>query len=443
MADTIDTLQIEISATANDASKKIDALVSSLNKLKNSVKGTAGLDTLAQRIKALADATNSLTSSGAKNLSDMASALQMLSTVQKPKSISTIAKNLESLGKATNSLSYDGAQALMAYTKLLQYLSAIPKASGLSSTVNALSKLKSVDFSGISEENMRALASALNVLGDVKTSEGLKTTLTQLNRIPKIMEALDSAGLEKFANQMKEVASAMKPLADEMDKIARGFDKFPSKITSTISAIDKMSTTAKRSSSVFGTFNSSFAKFGLFYISFDKVVDVLSDALNESNAYVENLNLFTVSMGEYAEEAKQYAETVQDALGVDFSEFIRNQAMFMRVGNGFGIISDKAALMSKNLTQLGYDLSSYYNVTVEEAMFKLQSGFSGEPEPLRRWGYAIEQATLQQIAYDNGITQSIDTMTQAQKAMLRYVAIMEQSGNAMGDLSRTINKNVA
>lgn len=443
MADTIDTLQIEISATANDASKKIDALVSSLNKLKNSVKGTAGLDTLAQRIKALADATNSLTSSGAKNLSDMASALQMLSTVQKPKSISTIAKNIESLGKAANSLSYDSAQALMAYTKLLQYLSAIPKASGLSSTVNALSKLKSIDFSGISEENMRALASALNILGGVKTSEGLKTTLTQLNRIPKIMEALDSAGLEKFANQMKEVASAMKPLADEMDKIARGFDKFPSKITSTISAIDKMSTTAKRSSSVFGTFNSSFAKFGLFYITFDRVVDILSDALNESNAYVENLNLFTVSMGEYAEEAKRYAETVQDALGIDFSEWIRNQAMFMRVGNGFGIVSDKAAIMSKNLTQLGYDLSSYYNVTVEEAMFKLQSGFSGEPEPLRRWGYAIEQATLQQIAYNNGITQSIDTMTQAQKAMLRYVAIMNQSKDAMGDLSRTINKNVA
>ena len=380
MADTIDTLQIEISATANDASKKIDALVSSLDKLKDSVEETAGLDTLAQRIKALADATNSLTSSGAKNLSDMATALQLLSPVQKPKSISTIAKNIESLGKATNSLSYDGAQALMAYTRLLQYLSAIPKASGLSSTVNALSKLKSIDFSGISEENMRALASALNVLGDVKTSEGLKTTLTQLNRIPKIMEALDSAGLEKFANQMKEVASAMKPLADEMDKIARGFDKFPSKITSTISAIDKMSTTAKRSSSVFGTFNSSFAKFGLFYLSFDKVVDVLSDALNESNAYVENLNLFTVSMGEYAEEAKQYAETVQDALGIDSSEWMRNQAVFMQIASGFGVVSDKAALMSKNLTQIGYDLSSYFNISVEEAMLKVQSGISGKPK---------------------------------------------------------------
>lgn len=380
MADTIDTLQIEISATANDASKKIDALVSSLNKLKNSVKGTAGLDTLAQRIKALADATNSLTSSGAKNLSDMATALQLLSSVQKPKSLGTIAKHIESLGRATSTLSEASIFDLSRISSALSSLSSIQKPAGLSSIINSLSKIKSIDFSGISEEKMRALASALNVLGDVKTSEGLKTTLTQLNRIPKIMEALDSADLEKFANQMKEVASAMKPLADEMDKIARGFDKFPAKITSTISAIDKMSTTAKRSSSVFGTFNSSFAKFGLFYITFDRVVDILSDALNESNAYVENLNLFTVSMGEYAEEAKRYAETVQDALGIDSSEWMRNQAVFMQIASGFGVVSDKAALMSKNLTQIGYDLSSYFNISVEEAMLKVQSGISGKPK---------------------------------------------------------------
>ena len=66
-----------------------------------------------------------------------------------------------------------------------------------------------------------------------------------------------------------------------------------------------------------------------------------------------------------------------------------------------------------------------------------------ELEPLRRLGYALDVATLQQVAYNHGITESINTMTQAQKSQLRYVAIMEQSGNAMGDLSRTINKNVA
>lgn len=440
MADTIDTLQIEISATANDALKKIDALVSSLNELKESVEGTAGLDTLAQRIKALADATNSLTSSGVKNLSDMATALQSLSSVEKPKSTSTIAKNIESLGKASNSLSYDGAQALMAYTKLLQYLSAIPKASGLSSTVNALSKLKSVDFSGISEENMRALASALNVLGDVKTSEGLKTTLTQLNRIPKIMEALDSAGLEKFANQMKEVASAMKPLADEMDKIARGFDKFPSKITSTISAIDKMSTTAKRSSSVFGTFNSSFAKFGLFYITFDRVVDVLSNAVNESNNYIETLNLFNVSMKEFYEEALEYANLVSDKLKIDPSEWMRAQGTFMSMAAGFGVSRDKAYQLSESLTELSYDISSLYNESVESSILRLQSALAGEIEPIRRLGISISEASLQEYALSKGIDKAVNSMTEQEKALLRSTVLIERAASigAVGDFVKTI-----
>ena len=440
MADTIDTLQIEISATANDASKKIDALVSSLNKLKNSVKGTAGLDTLAQRIKALADATNSLTSSGAKNLSDMASALQMLSTVQKPKSLGTIAKHIESLGRATSTLSEASIFDLSRISSALSSLSSIQKPAGLSSVINSLIKIKSIDFSGISEENMRALASALNVLGDVKTSEGLKTTLTQLNRIPKIMEALDSAGLEKFANQMKEVASAMKPLADEMDKIARGFDKFPSKITSTISAIDKMSTTAKRSSSVFGTFNSSFAKFGLFYISFDKVVDVLSNALNESNEYVETLNLFNVSMGEFYEEALDYANLVSEKLKIDPSQWMRAQGTFMSMAAGFGVSREKAYQLSESLTELSYDISSLYNEDVESSVLRLQSALAGEIEPIRRLGISISEASLQEYALSKGIDKTVNSMTEQEKALLRSTVLIERAASigAVGDFVKTI-----
>ncbi len=56
---------------------------------------------------------------------------------------------------------------------------------------------------------------------------------------------------------------------------------------------------------------------------------------------------------------------------------------------------------------------------------------------VRRLGYAIDAATLQQIAYNNGIKTSVNNMSQAQKSQLRYLAIMQQSGNAMGDLART------
>lgn len=112
------------------------------------------------------------------------------------------------------------------------------------------------------------------------------------------------------------------------------------------------------------------------------------------SAYVENLNLFTVAMGDAADEAYEYAYAVNDALGIDPSEWMRNQGIFKQISSGFGVVEEKANLMSKNLTQLGYDISSFYNISIEEAMQKLESGISGEIEPLRRLGYAIVQVIL-------------------------------------------------
>lgn len=179
-------------------------------------------------------------------------------------------------------------------------------------------------------------------------------------------------------------------------------------------------------------------KFGVLYATLKRVGNTMAGWIQESNDYVENLNLFTVAMGDAAEEAKLYAEEVQSALGIDPSEWMRNQGMFKQIATGFGVASESANTMSKNLTQLGYDISSFYNIPIEEAMNKLQSGIAGELEPLRRLGYALDVATLQQVAYEHGIKQSVNSMTQAQKSQLRYLAIMEQSGNAMGDLARTV-----
>ena len=71
-------------------------------------------------------------------------------------------------------------------------------------------------------------------------------------------------------------------------------------------------------------------------------------------------------------------------------------------------------------------------------MQKLESGIAGEIEPMRRLGYAIDEATLKQVALAHGISLSVNSMTQGQKSQLRYIAIMEQSKNSMGDLARTV-----
>ena len=162
-------------------------------------------------------------------------------------------------------------------------------------------------------------------------------------------------------------------------------------------------------------------------------------AIKESMEYTENMNLFSVAMGEYAQDAYDYAEIVSDAMGIDTSEWIRAQGVFMTLSTGFGVAGDRAAKMSKNLTQLGYDLSSFYNISTDDAMQKLQSGLSGELEPLRRLGYDLSQAKLEATALELGIDKSVSSMTQAEKAQLRYYAIMTQVTQAQGDMARTLD----
>ena len=148
--------------------------------------------------------------------------------------------------------------------------------------------------------------------------------------------------------------------------------------------------------------------------------------------------MFTVALGQYAAEAQNYAEKVSDVMGIDPAQWLRNQGVFNTLLTGFGDTAERAQLMSQNLTQLGYDISSFFNISIEDAMQKLQSGISGELEPLRRLGYDLSQARLEQTALNLGIKESVANMTQAEKAELRYYAIMTQVTTAQGDMARTL-----
>ena len=286
------------------------------------------------------------------------------------------------------------------------------------------------------------MTSALNGLSSIQKSSGLSSTINALKKLPQISESLEKADLGKFAVQMNQVADAMRPLATEMQKVSSGFSAFPIRIQKIIQSNTGLAASNNKAAKSFGVLgtgiSSAQAKFGIYSVVFRQIARTASDWVKESNDYVENLNLFTVAMGDAAESALEYAEAVKEAVGIDPSEWIRNQGVFKQITGGFGVMEEKANLMSKNLTQLGYDISSFYNISIEEAMEKLQSGIAGEIEPLRRLGYAIDVATLQEVAYAHGIEQSVNTMNQAQKSQLRYLAIMEQSGNVMGDMARTV-----
>ena len=316
---------------------------------------------------------------------------------------------------------------------------------GLTTTVNQLKKLaegvRALNSAVIPTEKINGIIAALRPLESLGKTN-LTSTLNALKKLPEMTKMLGAMDMDKFATQIQRVTTSIAPLANEMAKVAAGFSALPSKIQKIIQSTDRLSASnsrAKGSYGILGTGISRFqAKMGIYFFALRRLSSAMSEWVVESNDYVENMNLFTVAMGDAAPAALKYAEAARDALGIDVSDFIRNQGIFKQVASGFGVMEQKANLMSKNLTQLGYDISSFYNIPIETAMLKVQSGISGELEPLRRLGYALDIATLQQIAYANGIDMSINKMTQAQKSQLRYVAIMQQSKNVMGDMARTV-----
>lgn len=238
---------------------------------------------------------------------------------------------------------------------------------------------------------------------------------------------LESIELEiKYSS--KKAEKDIDKLADALNDAGKAADKATSRFAKIRSAIGELSNTAL----------GSITKVAGRMLTINAVSSIIGKAITKSNEYVENLNLFTVAMGDYAEEAQKYAENVGNLLGIDPSDWMRNQGVFMTLGTGFGVAADKAALMSKNLTQLSYDLSSFYNISVADASQKLQSAFSGELEPVRRLGYDLSQTRLQQVAYEQGINQMVSTMTQAEKSQLRYIALIEQVSQVHGDMARTI-----
>lgn len=273
----------------------------------------------------------------------------------------------------------------------------------------------------------------LSTLGKASIS----SFITQLGKVPTVVESLGKTDMTKFSQQMKDLASAMKPLADEMNKVAAGFSAFPSRIQRLIESTEQYGGTIQRAAGQTNSFRKAL-KGAVSFALYRKAYTGLASMLNTASKYTETINLFTASMGEYAKEAYDFAKKASDVMGIDISDWMQNQGVFNTIITGFGVSGEKAAFMSKNLTQLGYDLASFYNIDVASAMQKVQAGISGELEPLRRLGYDLSAAKLQEEAAALGISKKVSAMDQAEKSMLRYHAIMTQVTVAQGDMARTL-----
>lgn len=401
MADNVEIqgLEFQIVNDSTQAVTGLQNLINTLNRLKTATNGGAtGLSKTAQGIRELSNSLKGLNSGDAsQKITRLTNALTALSQVGNVKISSSIANQLTAINTALAGLKWTDGDKLTSLANGLRPLSELGKAN-------------------------------------------MTTFINQLSKLPKVIEDLEAADIDKFTQQMTALAAAMKPFADEMQKVSNGFSAFPSKIQKLITSTEKYNASARKATTTTGKFTSGLKALNVaaVAITFRKIGHFIAQAVTESNKYQEDLNLFTVALGQYAAEAQNYAEKVSNVMGIDPAQWLRNQGVFNTLLTGFGDTAERAQLMSQNLTQLGYDISSFFNISIEDAMQKLQSGISGELEPLRRLGYDLSQARLEQTALNLGIKESVANMTQAEKAELRYYAIMTQVTTAQGDMARTL-----
>jgi len=151
----------------------------------------------------------------------------------------------------------------------------------------------------------------------------------------------------------------------------------------------------------------------------------------------ETENLFRVSMGNMADEADAWSKDLSKNLGLNQYELKNSVGMFNQMFNSMKMGTQTSYDMSTSLVQLANDMASFYNLSADEAFTKLRSGITGEAEPLKQLGILIDEATIKTYAYANGIAKQGEELTQQQKVLARYAAIMDQTKNAQGDLART------
>lgn len=408
MADVdITSLSVEISAESQGAELNIDKLTTAISNLRT--KGSVGkvctsLDKLSSSISALKQASAGI--SGLDKVTNFLNGISSVNTTAGVKGVNSVVNAIKKIPNAVSALNGVDFYSM---------------SGSITQLTNALAPLSILDISGL-----KSLGSAFKAIGTV----------------PDLTDKLKAADLDSFADSCQKISTALTPLASQLDKVGNAFAKLPPQLSKVVTQANRVTAANERQKKSYMSLSNQlngFMRSAAKLVSLKAIATYLGNAAEKFNSYYEAANLFGVSMKGLTGEASTFINKMETLLGIDPTEAMNNMATIQSLTTSFGIASDKAYVLSKNLTQLGYDLASLKNIPVAESFTKIQAAISGELEPIRRLGVDISNARLQQELLNLGYSQSVSTLSQADKAVLRYIAIMKQTTDAQGDFARTLS----
>ena len=483
MAD-IDELQIKIKADSAKASDSIDKLASSLDSLGKSLSfDTSKLSNIASGIRSMSDAATGFKGAKSKEITSLATALSKFSNVDTSSfyGISAAMKNLAAGMKDTKMIDASG---------ILNTASALSKMGGKLATVGTDNLVKIKDDLAYFVKGMNSVGALnfdttglTNLIGSISRLGGkistqatanlpqisaqLQNFVRQMNKIGELkFDMTNMSSLVTSISRLGSVASGravnnIPLLADNLKYLFETLSKAPNvsaniiRMTEALANLAKTGASSGRAATSLGkslnifsgsankaksssfslasAFGKLYASYWLLFRAFSKI----KDAIDISSSLTEVENVVRTTFGNYEKLIQDFSKTSIQDFGM--SELTAKQvaSRFQAMGTAMGFSQGKMADMSLQLTKLTSDMASFYDMEQSDVARNLQAVFTGETEPLRKYGLDLTQATLKEWAMKQGLDADISSMTQAEKTMLRYQYVMANTAAAQGDFART------
>lgn len=482
----LETLEIKIQAQARQASGQIDALVTRLGRLSSALSGlnTGNLNSLATGVKRLSSSMSAMRSVDTRTFSALARNLNKLSGINATglnnvsNAIGTISGSIRALsgidfkGNGLNafinsvtklssanlgSLSrFDFGSLGNKINQLSNSLSGAKKVQGNTiQLVNAIGRLAS------SSESMAETASSLPSLGRAirSVTNSLSSAKAVSENIIKFTSAIGQLAIA--GKKTAQTASNLGILATELKKFMQVMSNAPvlnNNIIKMTQAIAQLASSGGRAENASKSFSNMFSGYsssasvatkksfslasaiGKVYATYwtlFRAFRLLRDAIDISSSLTEVENVVRQTFGQYESLINDFAKTSIEKFGMSELSAKQFASRFQAMGTALDIPQGQMAKMSIRLTELAGDMASFYDVSQEDIAKSLQSVFSGTTAPMRRYGIDLTQATLKEWALKQGLDANISSMTQAQKAMLRYQYVLAHTTNITEDFKRT------
>ena len=414
MGTTVDSLDIQLQMQSQRAVTSIDTLISRLGTLNASLTkiNGSGLTGVANGVNKLSNAMQGMKSVGTADFTRLANNITKIASLDS-KSINRAASAIGQISKS-------------------------------------LGSLKSVSVSGTSKQ-VAELANGIAKLG-------YKSSTKAIENIPKLANAMRD--LMSSLSKAPRVSQNLIDMTNALAKLARTGASSGKAATSLSRSLDTYTKSTSRASSgtkgLASALGKMYASYWLLFQAFGKIgesITLASDLVEVQNVVNTVFGDMTAKVEQYADRSikqfgmselafKQYASRFQamgSAMGIDSGIIGQANSFLNKATNGYVGLSDSMADVSLNLTQLTADMSSFYNVSQEDVAQNLQAIFTGETEPLRKYGLDLTQATLAEWAMKQGLDANIRSMSQAEKTMLRYQYVLSNTTAAQGDFARTAN----